>query len=109
MEGQPVTDIPYGSDEKIGADVECDVDLDMTVKIAIDRAADLSYTWLAADWVGTSTAITLRDGTPGFRRRCETTAPVTIAYTPKTEHKVYVQLTDTPEVPVMLSGTFKVV
>jgi hypothetical protein len=94
----PKISIPRGSDEILLCPVTADVELDaQSVAIAVGRASDNTYTWLAAEWTGTA----------GTTRTAATSDPVelTAAAYPLRNYEVYVKVTDTPEVPIIHAGT----
>lgn len=91
-----------GSVEHLHVSVTADVALTagMTVAIAIGRASDGTYTWLAAGWTGaeavTRTAVT------------STVVTFSTANYPLRTYKIYVKVTDTPEVPVIEAGELEI-
>lgn len=91
--------IPRDSVEYVTTPVTADVDLDMTVAISI-RFGTAAHVWLPAEWVGTL----------GTTRTARTTSVVTFsaAAYPKSQYKVYVKLTDSPEVPLISAGDLKI-
>lgn len=88
-----------GSIEHVGAVVTADVLLDdQTVALSIDKGV----TWLPGVWVDAAWI----DG-PKFRRRCRTSAALTMP-SPRTG-EVLVKVTDLSETPIMEAGDYIIV
>lgn len=92
-------EIPRGSAEYVKAVVTADVNLSMTVEMALTKTG-AAHTWLPAEWTGSV----------GLTRTARTTAAQTFstANYPASSYQVYVRLTDTPELPIVKAGTVKV-
>lgn len=88
----PVT----AADAATGAPIVLDTQV---VKIALTQAG-ATHAWLPAGWVGTA----------GSTRTARTSTPVTFAGDeyPAGQYGVYVQVTDTAEIPIIRIGTIQV-
>lgn len=82
-----------------------DASLDGDLEMSIDRGA----TWEPAEWVGDVFMMTV-DGV-GLRptRLARRTEPLDTTDLNSSRHPVWVQLTDNPEVPIILAGFLKVI
>ena len=90
--------IPLGSLEYVKAPVTADVTLEdsMSVEVAITAAGSTDHDFLTAQWVGAE----------ALKRTARTADP--FPFDTAGLFDVFVQLTDTPEVPIMLAGRFSV-
>lgn len=101
----PVPEYVVGSEQYVPALVKASVDLtDQVVKIQFDGGS-----WLDAEWDGASEACVLVDGSDGFQRRCRTSDVVDFANVTPGWKSLDVQLTDTPEVPIIHTQGIRVV
>jgi len=100
-------EMPRGSVDFVGATVTEVNGLDLnqaTIKMAV-TASGSDHTWLAAQWDGAQW--TDEDGT---HRKVRTSSPVTFAVDATTSsYTIYVQLTDSPEVPILRAGVIKMI
>ena len=97
--------------EYVKATVTADVDLDMTVALAI-TAPGASAVWLPGTWLGTSVeTVDPTTGNSTFVRSVRTTTEVTFstANYPLSGYTVRVKLTDSPETPIVNAGSLTII
>lgn len=83
-----------GTIEYVGVTVTADEELDaQSVAISLDHGE----TWIPSSW----------QGDPGLTRTAQTDAPVT--FSEKTNGRVLVKVTDSPEVPIVSAGSYSVI
>lgn len=102
----PPPDFVQGTEQYVPALVKSDVDLvDQTVAIQIDGGA-----WLPAEWDDApSSPCVLSDGRDGHQRVARTSSVVDFAGVSVGLKALLVQLTDTPEVPIIATQGIRVI